>query len=325
MSSALARSSPAPLALVTWTAEQRSLIKRTVAVDATDDELSLFLHIAAKSGLDPLQRQIHFTKRNGKVTTVAGIDGLQARAAREPDYEGLLHGVVCAKDEFVFDAAAGAIVKHSYNAFSDRGAVLGAWATVKRRGKLPFTVVVKFAEYNQGNSPTWRQMPLVMIDKVARSSALRMAFPEAFSSIYEPAEMDQAQGALPAAAPARAPQPVTARVVEAEVVEAPAIAADSRTAAVRAHVEAHVKVKMPEAYEALRTDKAPTVAFGPCKGRPLDTLADDELAEAAMLAEKDLEEKPSSRYAKTLRANLDVLHSEMQRRAPRADEPGAEG
>lgn len=169
------------------------LIKRTVCPpDTTDDELKLFMHVARVSGLDPLRKQIHCTKRQGKLVIIAGIDGLQARAVKAPDFEGILHGVVCQKDELEFDAATSIVVKHAYNAFADRGPVVGAWATVRRKGMIPFTALVRFAEFNAPSNPTWRQMPHVMIDKVARSTALRMAYPEQFSALYEEAEMHQA-------------------------------------------------------------------------------------------------------------------------------------
>lgn len=176
-----------------FTKEQADLIKRTCTpADVTDDEFRLFLHVARISGLDPLRKQIHCTKRNGRLTIIAGIDGLQARAAREADYKGIVHGVVCEKDDFAFDAQSGA-VRHVVNPFGQRGNIVGAYGVVHREGKLPFAQMVRFAEYVQPQSPTWKQMPHVMIDKVARSTALRMAYPEQFSSIYEPAEMDQAE------------------------------------------------------------------------------------------------------------------------------------
>lgn len=183
----MVRAAPEPAPL---TRDQVALVKKTVCPsDTTDDELKLFLHVAEKSGLDPLQKQIHCTKRGGKLVIISGIDGLQARAAREPDYEGLLHGVVCAKDVVRFDAATGAVLEHTYNPFADRGAIVGAWATVKRRGRLPFTANVKFAEYADSSNVMWKTKPTAMIDKCARSSALRMAYPEQFSSVYEEAEI----------------------------------------------------------------------------------------------------------------------------------------
>lgn len=206
-----------PTSIQEWTPEQKTLVKRTVAMDATDDELAMFLHVAAKAGLDPLQRQIHFMKRRGKdgaparVTIQAGIDGLQARAAREPDYEGLEHAVVYEKD--VFSVKAGQIEKHESSPFQN-GRIVGAWAAAHREGKRPFVAVVDFSEYCDNNNPLWRTKPKAMIDKVARHTALRMAYPEKFSGIYEPAEMDKAD----ADEELKAPPPPAAAVVAANAV-----------------------------------------------------------------------------------------------------------
>lgn len=73
--------------------EKIDLIKRTVAQDATDDELDLFIYQAKRTGLDPLSRQLHFVKRNrkkfvnnqwieeGVATIQTGIDGYRTIAA----------------------------------------------------------------------------------------------------------------------------------------------------------------------------------------------------------------------------------------------------
>lgn len=197
-----------PIAIQQFTAEQRELIKRTVAFEATDDELAMFLHVAARAGLDPLQKQIHFTKRRRKrrdggyeavVTIIAGVDGLQARAARMPDFEGITYAVVCAKDDFTFDHVAGQVVRHVTNPFGQRGPVLGAWAIVRRRGLLPFVALIRIEEYLDHDSYLWRDKPHVMIEKVARSTALRRAYPEAFSSIYDAAEFRDERGQAPKA------------------------------------------------------------------------------------------------------------------------------
>jgi phage recombination protein Bet len=259
-------------ALVVWTQEQKELIKKTVATDATDAELAMFLHIAAKAGLDPLQKQIHFTKRQGRVTVIAGIDGLQARAAREADFEGILAGVVCQKDDFEFDATTGKVTKHAYNAFGDRGPIKGAWATVHRKGKLPFTAVVRFEEFNQPQSPTWKQMPSVMIQKVAKSTALRQAYPEQFGGIYERAEMDQA--GAPDTEKDVSPPKSGGDAVRAALANVKATGYGSPV--VLEQLEEHVNaLPPPSSSETANALKASVVLY---RKQPIDKLTYDELA-----------------------------------------------
>lgn len=187
----------ATAAIATWSPEQRALIKATVTpADVSDDELSLFLHVAATMGLDPLRKQIHCMKVKGRLVFVADVNGLQARAAKAPDYRGLLHAVVYEKDDFLVDNTTGQVLKHATNPFGLNGKIVGAWATVSRKGKLPFTAIVRFVEYDSPYNDLWKTKPSVMIDKVAKSTALRLAYPEQFGGVYDPAEMDKEEKEL---------------------------------------------------------------------------------------------------------------------------------
>lgn len=185
MTSALAKTQQEGMV---WTPEQRDLVKRTVAKDATDDELAMFLHVAATTGLDPLQKQIHFTKMGGRIAFIADVNGLQARAAREADYEGIDHAVVYEKDDFLFDQKAGEVLKHVNNPFL-KGDPVGAWAIVHRKGMRPFVSCVRFAEYNNPSNALWKSKPAVMVAKCAKSTALRLAYPEQLGRTYDEAEL----------------------------------------------------------------------------------------------------------------------------------------
>ena len=50
------------------TEEQKELVKRTVAPDATEQELQLYFYDCSRRGIHPLDRLLHFTKRQGKYT-----------------------------------------------------------------------------------------------------------------------------------------------------------------------------------------------------------------------------------------------------------------
>lgn len=160
-----------------WTPEQITLIKNTVAKDATDDELKLFLYTAKRTGLDPLTKQIHFVKRAGSMTIQTGIDGYRAIAERT----GQLAGIEDAKYEL-----------------GDSGLPIKALVIVYRIVKglrVPFEASARWNEYvpKGGQSFMWQKMPFLMLGKVAESLALRKAFPMNLSGLYTTEEMQQAE------------------------------------------------------------------------------------------------------------------------------------
>ena len=71
-----------------WTDEQVKLIRRMIAKDATDDEFSVFLYVAFKSGLDPLKKQIWFWKQDDEVVIMASIHGKLSKAIETHQFDG---------------------------------------------------------------------------------------------------------------------------------------------------------------------------------------------------------------------------------------------
>lgn len=169
------------------TNEQIDLIKKTVAMGATDNELKLFLYQAGKRGLDPLSRQIHLVKRkrwnndtktHEEVATIqTGIDGFRLIADRTGKLSGIKRGAI----------------------YDDKGNLVRAWAEVSRKDwNEPAREEVSFREYCQHNKDgepmgLWKTMPETMLKKVAEAAALRMAFPEDLSGLYSDDEMSQAE------------------------------------------------------------------------------------------------------------------------------------
>jgi len=155
-----------------FTHQQLTLIRDTIAKNATPDELQLFLYRAKSMGLDPLKPgQIHFVKYgSGPGSVVVGIEGFRSIAHKTGKLSGIKRGAI--KDE--------------------KGKLIGAFAEVYRSDWTnPAREEVPLEEY-LGTSPIWRKMPETMIKKVAECAALRMAFPNDLGGVYEHAEMDQA-------------------------------------------------------------------------------------------------------------------------------------
>ncbi len=172
--------------------ENVELIKKTVAVGATDSELNLFLYQAKRSGLDPLARQIYFIKRrvwnkdkkgyDEKATIQSSIDGFRVVAERSGQYAGQDEPEFSKED----DQLVCKVKVYKWHGDQRYQAAVG---------------VAYFDEYAQTKEDyntkkvevtgMWKKMPHVMLAKVAEALALRKAFPQDLSGLYTSEEMDQ--------------------------------------------------------------------------------------------------------------------------------------
>lgn len=166
-----------------WTSEEVDLARRTVAPDASEHELALFLRLCKTYGLDPFRKELVLEKRRRRRADGSGYDivpvfittrdGYLKVAQRDPHYGGLQSGVVRDGDEFEFDVEA-CRIKHRFG--TARGKIAGAWAIAKHTQRPPFMAYVEFAEYFNPESDTWKKHPAAMIQKVAEVFVLRRQF-----------------------------------------------------------------------------------------------------------------------------------------------------
>lgn len=171
--------------IITFDSDKVGLIKRTIAKDATDDELALFLHQAQRTGLDPLARQIYFQKyntRNGpQIAIITGIDGYRLVAVRTGLYAG--------NDAPEFEGR----INYQGNDVPAKASVTVYRIVGNRR--CAFTASVYWNEYCPAppKDYQWKKMPHVMLAKCAEAAALRKAFPADLSGVYTQEEMGQAE------------------------------------------------------------------------------------------------------------------------------------
>lgn len=165
--------------------QRMAVLKQTVAKGLNDYEFSMFLELCKATKLNPFKREIWAIKTKsytssagkqieGQLQLMTGFNGYLAIANAHPEYDGMECDVVR----------------------NDGGTIDYAEARVFRKDrKRPSTVRVFFKEFYKAGyrdkPSTWDKMPVVMIQKVAKSHALREAFPQELGGLYTQEEMGE--------------------------------------------------------------------------------------------------------------------------------------
>ena len=202
-----------PHAATAYTGTQLALIKRTVAKDTNNDEFDLFMSVARMKGLDPFSKQISAIvfnkdkadKRNMSIITT--IDGMRAIAARSGRYRP-------DEDEpnFAYEAEAKnaqtnplGLLKATVRIYIADPTLPGGWkpatgvaywdefAPIKDEWAWDDAANKRKPTGRQTLDGNWPKMGRVMLAKCAEAQALRKAFPEDLSGLYEGSELDRAQ------------------------------------------------------------------------------------------------------------------------------------
>jgi len=146
-------------------------LRQTVAKDATPEEFIMFVELCKSSGLNPFKREAWFIKAGGRAQIMTGIGGFMAIANSHPMYDGM---------EVEVD--------------DDENPTKAICKVHRKDRKFPSVGVAMMKEYRK-SGPTWSQMPRVMLTKVAKSIAIREAFPQELNGLYTQEEMpDEYQG-----------------------------------------------------------------------------------------------------------------------------------
>lgn len=149
-------------------------IKNTVARDATNSELFMFLSVANKYALDPFLGEIYFVKtKEGKSSLMSGRDGYRKIAMREPTYKVHYSDYVCANDEYNVTRKFGKLtdLEHKYS-HKDRGALVGAYCVLETTDDRRYFFYAEFNRYNTGQN-AWGNYPNDMIIKVAETRVFK--------------------------------------------------------------------------------------------------------------------------------------------------------
>lgn len=154
----------------------------------TQGEISLFIETCKYQKLNPFVGEAYLVKYDASkpASRVVSLSAFARIADEQPDYDGIEDGI---------------IVKNAKGEYKDREGcirlqdeiLVGGWANVYRKTRSrPFKARVLFSEYNKGQA-MWKSMPAVMINKVAKVTAYRKAYPAAMNGCYIAEELGMSE------------------------------------------------------------------------------------------------------------------------------------
>jgi len=175
----------------------------------TDKEITLFVELCKAQRLNPFIKEAHLIKYgNNPATMVVGKDVFTRRAQRNPRFRGYTAGLTILNKDHE-------IIRRDGSMIAPGEQLLGGWCSVNIEGySQPMFDEVSFGEYagtkKDGSlNSQWASKPGTMIRKVAIVHALREAFPEDLSGLYDECEMESA---------INHPEPITAEPIQTEPV-----------------------------------------------------------------------------------------------------------
>ncbi|MCK9575999.1 MAG: phage recombination protein Bet [Clostridia bacterium] len=150
----------------------------------TQGEIQLFIEMCKYQKLNPFLKELQMVKYdNSKPCQMITSIGAFMRIAEEhPKYEGIEDGIIV-------QTADGKIVDRVGCVLYPKETLIGGWAKVYRSDRrIPTIARLALKEYSKSQS-TWNTLSSTMINKCAKVSAIRKAFPKALNGLYEEDEI----------------------------------------------------------------------------------------------------------------------------------------
>lgn len=165
----------------------------------TPVEFKFFTELCKVRKLNPFLNEAYLIKysENNPAQLVVGKDVILKRAILNPQYNGMESGII------VYDETTGVLTERKGTFKLKNEELVGGWAKVYIKNReYPSYVSVSFEEVAQRKkdgslNSNWSTKPATMVEKVAKVRALREAFVDDLSGMYDNDEMPTYQEELP--------------------------------------------------------------------------------------------------------------------------------
>lgn len=157
----------------------------------TMPEFKLFTELCKVRRLNPFLREAYLIKysNNQPASIVVGKDAILKRAVLNPHYDGMKSGIIVTNSQ-------GEMIERKGTFKLPDETLVGGWAEVYRKdwaNSIYSSVSLEESIQKKGDgkpNSNWTKQPATMIEKVAKVRALREAFVEDLSGMYEAEEMN---------------------------------------------------------------------------------------------------------------------------------------
>lgn len=131
-----------------FTEKELQVVVNSIAKNATNEELALFVQICKNNGLNPFMNHIYFIKYGNQMSIQVSVEGIQYLARQKEDYRGSTAQLVHENDEFEIELDSETqelkIAKHSIKV--PRGKVVASYAIAKREGYPDKVIIIEADE-----------------------------------------------------------------------------------------------------------------------------------------------------------------------------------
>jgi len=166
---------------------QMAALRSLGVTNASNEDVALFFHQAARTGLDPFARQIYLINRGGKQTIQVGIDGFRLIRDRKGTYQG--HDEEwCGPDGTWKDVWLDPKLPPA-------AARVSVYVKGYQRPVVGIALWSEYAQVGRDGKPqsVWASKPALMLAKCAEALALRKAYPQDLSGLYTSDELPEAE------------------------------------------------------------------------------------------------------------------------------------
>jgi len=155
----------------------------------SENDFKTFANLCSINKLNPYAKEVWFISTNGRPQIMIGKDGYFKMADSNPDYDGMEDGVIVSNKNGEIVELEGCFVPPNHT-------LVGGWAKVySKNKKYPKVSKVSLEEY-KGLSPLWKTKAAVMINKCAKTTALRDMFPQTYAGTYDESEISDSNGEI---------------------------------------------------------------------------------------------------------------------------------